>query len=137
MEMKAAVLLVGALVAAETLPDFDPPRVTQHAFKQLLAAHRVVVVDVRSANAFGVGHIPGAISLPLDTAEIPSGFAATAARLRTAAKPVVIYCACAGDSGSVRAARLLRGEGVRDPRVLKGGWIDWFNSGSRVARGSQ
>lgn len=137
MEMKAAVLLLGGLVAAQTLADFDPPRVTQREFKRLLAAHKVVVVDVRSANAFGVSHIPGAISLPLDTADIPSEFADTAGRLKAAAKPVVIYCACAGDSGSVRAARLLRQEGVRDTRVLAGGWVDWFNNGNRVATGAR
>jgi rhodanese-related sulfurtransferase len=133
--MKAVVALLAAVLAAQTLPDVEPARVSQRDFKMLLAAHRIVVVDVRSANAFGVGHIPTARSLPLDTADIPDSFAATAAALKASAKPVVIYCACAGDSGSVRAARLLAQQGVTDARVLTGGWVDWFNAGNRIARG--
>jgi predicted methyltransferase len=65
----------------------DPKlRITQEEFRKLLAARAVTVVDVRDAGAFSAGHIPGALSIPLDSIE------QAAERLRKAGKPVVTYC---------------------------------------------
>ena len=44
----------------------DAPRITQADFKKLIAAKNVVVVDTRVADAFALGHIPGALLLPLE-----------------------------------------------------------------------
>lgn len=82
-------------MASETAPDpattpgeaADPGlRITQEEFKRLVAARAVTVVDVRDAGAFAAGHIPGAMSVPLDSIE------QAAERLRKADKPVVTYC---------------------------------------------
>jgi rhodanese-related sulfurtransferase len=59
---------------------------TQEEFAKLLAARSVTVVDVRDAAAYDAGHIPGALSVPLDSIEL------AAERLRSAGKPVVTYC---------------------------------------------
>ena len=65
----------------------DPAlRITQEEFKQLLSAGAVTVVDVRDAAAFAAGHIPGALSVPLDSVE------QAGERLRQLGKPVVTYC---------------------------------------------
>lgn len=65
----------------------DPAlRITQEEFKKLLAVGAVTVVDVRDAGAFAAGHIPGALSIPLDTVD------QAAERLRELGKPVVTYC---------------------------------------------
>lgn len=65
----------------------DPTlRITQEDFNKLLAARKVTVVDVRDAGAFAAGHIPGALSIPLDSVEH------AAERLRKLGKPVVTYC---------------------------------------------
>lgn len=61
-------------------------RITQEEFLKLLAARAVTVVDVRDAGAFAAGHIPGALSVPLDSIE------QAAEGLRKAGKPVVTYC---------------------------------------------
>jgi predicted methyltransferase len=61
-------------------------RVTQEEFATLSATGAVIVVDVRDAAAFAAGHIPGALSIPLDSIE------QSAERLRTTGKPVVTYC---------------------------------------------
>jgi hypothetical protein len=50
------------------------------------AARAVTVVDVRDAGAFAAGHIPGALSVPLDSIE------QAAERLRKTGKSVVTYC---------------------------------------------
>jgi predicted methyltransferase len=61
-------------------------RITQDEFRKLFAARAVTVVDVRDAGAFSAEHIPGALSVPLDSIE------QAAEQLRKAGKPVVTYC---------------------------------------------
>jgi rhodanese-related sulfurtransferase len=135
--MTATLILAASLMAAQTPPVVDPPRITQRDFKKLVAAKQVVVIDTRYPGAFRAGHIPGAILVPLDGASWPSEFDRAVGALKTATKPVIVYCACAGDSAAVHAAILLSQHGVRDVRVLVGGWIDWFNDGNPVAKGEK
>jgi len=75
---------------AAAQPATDPAkvaRVTVAELKKLQASGAVVVVDVRDADSFKAGHIPGALSIPLD--QVP----ASANRLKSAKKPLVFYCA--------------------------------------------
>ena len=72
----------------------DAPRITQAEFKKLLAAKNVVVVDTRHADLFELGHIPGALLLPLEGALTwPEEYEKTVAKLIATRKPVVTYCA--------------------------------------------
>jgi ArsR family transcriptional regulator len=52
----------------------------------LSARGTVTVVDVRDEDSFVIGHIPGAISIPLSSLE------RSVEQLRALAKPVVTYC---------------------------------------------
>jgi predicted methyltransferase len=61
-------------------------RITQQEFVKLSTARAVTIVDVRDVAAFEVGHIPGAISVPLESVE------QSAERLRKFGKPIVTYC---------------------------------------------
>jgi ubiquinone/menaquinone biosynthesis C-methylase UbiE len=61
-------------------------RITVEQFKQLQAKGGVFVLDVRDAESYREGHLPGAILMPLETVE------ARAAELRTEKKPIVTYC---------------------------------------------
>jgi len=87
----------------------------------------VTVVDVRPADEFVAGHIPGAISLPLG-------------RLRTEAdalprdQEVVAYCRGPYCVLSVEAAEILRRRGYR-VRRLDSGLPDWDRLGLPVAVG--
>ena len=58
-------------------------------FKKLLAANTVLVIDVRDAQSFATGHIPGARSIPLGSLLEP----ARVAELKAAKKEIVLYCA--------------------------------------------
>lgn len=62
-------------------------RIDWATFKKAYDENSVVVVDVRSADAFEAGHIPRAMSVPLDEVE------QRAAELRKLGKPIVLYCA--------------------------------------------
>ncbi|MGH9934738.1 MAG: rhodanese-like domain-containing protein [Blastocatellia bacterium] len=45
------------------------PRIIPEEFKRLLAARQAVVIDVRPAEEYRQGHIPGAINLPMPQIE--------------------------------------------------------------------
>jgi rhodanese-related sulfurtransferase len=62
-------------------------RIDWAKFKKAYDENSVVVVDVRSADAFEAGHIPRAVSVPLDEVE------RRAAELQKLGKPIVLYCA--------------------------------------------
>jgi len=57
-------------------------------FKKLNAAGGVVVIDVRSHDAYQGGHIPGALSMPENSLN-----AAVGEKLKAMGKPVATYCA--------------------------------------------
>ena len=87
----AAVLLLSAAVRAQ----IDAPRITQQEFKKLIAARNVVIVDTRVADVFELGHIPGAVQLPLEGRMTwPEEYEKTVVpMLLKTKKPVVVYCA--------------------------------------------
>ncbi len=54
--------------------------------KALLEKDAVIVVDVRGDETYRMGHIPGSVSISLETV------AERAGELRGATKPIVTYC---------------------------------------------
>jgi rhodanese-related sulfurtransferase len=86
-----------------------------------------VVIDVRSPQAFGEAHVPGAINIP--HAKI------TAARMTAYPEErlSVVYCAgphCNGaHRGAIRLARL-----GRPVKIMIGGMCGWLDEGFDVAR---
>jgi rhodanese-related sulfurtransferase len=75
-----------------------------------------LLVDVRNAEEFSAGHIPGAINIPLDEIrgrlqEIPTD------------KKIYIYCE-AGLRGYL-AQRILRQRGFNAVSNLAGGYVTW------------
>ena len=134
--MTPAILAsIAVVVAMQTPPAADAVKMSQRDFTRLAAAQKILIVDVRPATAFTDGHIPRAISLPLKKALWPGAYAETIARLKAAGKPVVIYCACSGETLSLELAGMLNEQGVTDTHVLVGGWNTWANAGNRIAKG--
>jgi rhodanese-related sulfurtransferase len=85
----AAVMLLAAPVAAQEPDPATAPRIPMAEFKALVDAHGVLIVDVRDAQSFAAGHVPGARSLPLAVILEPANVAA----LKAASTPIVLYCA--------------------------------------------
>lgn len=135
--MNLAVALLALSVGAQAPAPPAPSRVPQREFKRLAAAQKILIVDVRSPREFADGHIPRAISIPFSGSQWSDEYDPAVAMLKASAKPVVLYCACHGDVLSVQAANSLLAEGVKDARVLAGGWNDWVNDGNRVAKGTK
>jgi rhodanese-related sulfurtransferase len=84
-----AVTLVLVTGVAAVQDDISSPtlRITWEEFKKLHDKHDAVIVDVRAAQAFEQGHIPGSRSIPYD--EVGKHVE----ELKALKKPIVLYCA--------------------------------------------
>ena len=122
-----AALAVAALPAVAQQDDLTRvPRITLAQFKPLHAKKAVLVVDVRDPHGFDAGHVPGALNVSIVDIEIMGN------RMLRETRPIVAYCACPDDhSALVVASRLMR-IGVKDIKVLTGGWNGWKASGGKV-----
>ena len=123
------VLLIVAVTASASArwqagDPADAPRITYEEFAALHGSEAVLVVDVREPQFYEMGHIPGAVSMPLATVR------ERAAGLAGDGRPIVTYCACVGDETSARAVLILRSEGIRDVSVLEGGLLAWVRFGN-------
>ena len=85
----AAVLAgLGALALPQVTPNLSKTtHIAMTAFKRLLQMEQVLVVDVRDTESYRAGHIPGAISMPLDQVST------RADELRRSGSIIVTYCA--------------------------------------------
>ena len=92
-----AALLLAMLPAsgrAQSADAIDAPRITQQAFKKLVAANNVVIVDSRNSDEFAASHMRNALPLPLEgRLTWPDAYEKTVAILLKTRKPVVVYCA--------------------------------------------
>jgi hydroxyacylglutathione hydrolase len=86
----------------------------------------VTVLDVRSANEWANGHLPGALHIPL-------GYLAERAEEIPRSKPVVVQCQ-SGARSSI-AASVLERLGFSDVSNLSGGFSGWSASGLPVEEG--
>lgn len=113
-----------------------------------VAGERPVLLDLRPAEAFAAGHVPGAAHLDLfglsliDTDPAPlAAFLWMIAHLLTsrgvdAARPVVVY----DEQSGIRAARafwFLEFFGHPDARLLDGGFRAWERAGLPATRAAQ
>jgi rhodanese-related sulfurtransferase/DNA-binding transcriptional ArsR family regulator len=129
-------------VAAAHLPDVDAARVRYFGIQdgddieqvgrvELLRrakAGEVVVLDVRPSPEFAAGHIPGAISIPVD--ELPQRLSELPTDIEIVAYCRGAYCVFAHD-----AVRLLTANGRRAVRLTEG-MLEWRLAGQPVAAAS-
>lgn len=122
-----AVLAFAVLPVAAQPDDLTKvPRITLAQFKPLHAKNAVLTIDVRDPHGFDAGHVPGALNVSVVDVEIMGN------RILKEKRPVVAYCACPDEhSALVVAAKLMR-IGVKNIRVLNGGWNGWKAAGGKV-----
>jgi len=124
-------------VAQSHLPDVEAARVaylgadggepvTREQLQKLARRRLVTVLDVRPTEEYEGGHIPGAVSIPLDElaarlAELPDG------------GQIVAYCRGAYCVLAHDAVALLRRRGRRAQR-LADGMLEWRLAGMPVAK---
>lgn len=105
------LLLVGlALAGCSTAHKVTPAKAKQ------LVEGGARLVDVRSPEEYGSGHLDGAVNIPIDQLD------GRLAELEPKASPVVVYCASGFRSG--RAAKALAAAGFSNVADL-GAMDDW------------
>ncbi len=105
----------------------DTDRLTREELLERVKAGTATVIDVRPAEEYAAGHIPGAVSIPLEElearlAELPEG------------ADIVAYCRGANCVLAHDAVRLLAARG-RAARRLADGMLEWYLAGLPVAAG--
>ena len=99
--------------------------ITVPEFKAIKENPNLLLLDVRSSSEFTEGHIPGALSVPLDTLE---------SKVNSFAKDTQIVCQCLSGGRSKIAARYLTELGFSEVYNLEGGLLSWIASGGEVVR---
>lgn len=90
--------------------------------RDMLEKGEVLLVDVRTEQQYGEGHIKGALSLPKEDIKV---------RLRELPedKLIVYYCACPAEHLSIAAALDMRRLGRQNVAALVGGLRSWIKEG--------
>jgi rhodanese-related sulfurtransferase len=133
--IQKGLLALALLAAVMFLPRLigrlrQKPMVTIPELKQRLdRGEPIVVLDVRTASEFTgeLGHIAGAINIPLD--ELPTRLDQLAPH-----EEHTIVLVCHTDRRSAKAAQLLSQQGFADVRVARMGMTDWNSHGYPVQR---
>ncbi|MDY0221068.1 MAG: rhodanese-like domain-containing protein [Desulfobacterium sp.] len=96
---------------------------------ELVNSKRCTLVDVRSNSQFDAGHLPGAVSLPIEAFDQMIGDFFVEYPLDTC---LVVYCAGRECLDSHRLAHSLKTFGFFDIRIFSGGFADWMEGGLSV-----
>jgi 3-mercaptopyruvate sulfurtransferase SseA len=81
------VVMLPMLLTARQGDESTVARMSLPEFKKALESGLVLAIDVRDAQSYALGHIPGAISVPLGNE------AKKAVELKASKKALVTYCA--------------------------------------------
>lgn len=98
--------------------------VSRSEVQEFLKMGNVVLVDVRQAEAFALGHLPGAFNLPRQRGPMSERQRKEVALLGKG-KVIVVYCSDPYCNDSKVIAKELVAGGMKRVFVYTGGWEDW------------
>lgn len=96
---------------------------------QQLRAFGGLIVDARSPELYALGHIEGAVSLPM--VEIDAVLPEFLSRI-SKDQPLIVYCSGFGCPDSFDLGVSLIEAGYLDVRVFEGGYPEWHDAGLPV-----
>ena len=115
--------------ARELVPVVSPVPVLLDEVRQLTASG-ALLVDARNPELYAMGHIEGAVSLPIvEIDDALPGFLDRVAKDRS----IITYCSGFGCPDSFDLGIRLIEAGYRDVRVFEGGFPEWRDAGLPVA----
>jgi rhodanese-related sulfurtransferase/DNA-binding transcriptional ArsR family regulator len=119
---------VDQVVRAFAVDETAEPPLSRDALAGQVQRGEVVLIDVRPSLEYEHGHLPGAVSVPLE--ELPARLSELPRN-----KTIVAYCRGAYCLFADEAVALLCAHGFH-ARRLDGGWPEWYAEGRTVAAGS-
>lgn len=107
---------------------------TEDLFTQRMqGAENLLFIDSRSPGDFAAGHIPGALSVPLEKVQPPGKKEAATDQAGMlnfpGAQTLVIYCEGGDCQASISLAKIIHDRGYQDIRIFAGGWAEWSAAG--------
>ena len=125
MKILVTTMLVALAVPALAWAAPPAPGKVDGATAKTLAASGAKVVDVRTAEEFGAGHIPGSVFMPLFSVPL---------RLSELSRRHDVFVVCESGARGQQASEYLDSRGYR-VRNLAGGMGAWRASGMQVRTG--
>lgn len=110
------------LLLLSILTKADVPRVSPQELQAMLQKREAIAIDVRGSVPYELGHLPGAVWMPL-------GVISSRAGELPEDKLLVTYCTCKAEETSLEAAMLLAKGGFPRVAVLHGGYPAWTAAG--------
>ncbi len=125
--MKKLLLLLVTLVSALAHAADPAKHVDAEGAAKLISEGKVVIVDVRSKEEFGDGHLKGALNIDI----LESDFEAKLGKLDKS-KPVLVHCQAGGRS--TRSLPVFEKLGFTQVFHLDGGYGGWVEAGKPVEK---
>lgn len=111
-----------AATPASEAPASQPGATDVAGLKAAMDKGPVTVIDVRTREEYALGHVPGAVNIPIDELE------GRVSELESYRKQD-LYLICAVGGRSSRATRLLADKGFERPINVDGGTNGWQSAG--------
>lgn len=96
-------------------------------------AEGLLFIDSRGRDDFAAGHIPGALSVPLEriqrSRKTASGSEGAGTLDFPGAQTLVVYCEGGDCQTSISLAKIIHDKGYKDIRIFTGGWAEWHAAG--------
>ncbi len=125
-----ALFFACSTTASESGGIFEFEAVGFNEVKSATSDKSAAVIDARPSVFYELGHIDGALSLPvIEFDDIFEKFNKEAG-LEKFGK-IIVYCSDSGCEDSLLLAKKLREKGVKNIFIYKGGWADWRNSAAK------
>lgn len=125
---------------AKTLQDLvdealqDIREVSVSEASELIKSGDYIVLDVREADEFEAGHIPGAMLVPRGFLEVRADLTHHKRDVRLEDRTQKVLCFCGGGYRSALAAQTLKQMGFENPLSIAGGWTAWNEVGLPVSK---
>ena len=122
----------GELVAKPVVESTEPLPVPVSLTDVRELSANAVVVDARISELYADGHLPSAVSLPLD--EVDRHLSAFKAMYP--GRSLILYCSGYGCPDSYDLGLILIDNGYHDVMVYEGGFPEWRDAGLPIEKGA-
>lgn len=107
-------------------------KISVQELKQIMESQNSVsLIDVRSIEEYKSGHIPGAISFPLN--DILNSPLDAVEKIENLNSSKCVYFVCLSDRRSFMAANIMKQSGIKEVSFVEGGTQGWVSEGFSLA----